>query len=229
MSEDNEIESSRLLHAVRAAAISPDDANDIVAKYMQQARTVYPAEHLEAHQDRVAAKIVSRYAKLSSIVGGASGLVGIIPGLGTALAVTGGALGDAVATMKLQVDMSMCLAATYGYDLNKEDARNLALLISAGGTLEKAGLEFGARLASEAGVRLLRQYLRGAVLQAVKEFFKKLGIIFTRKALEKALPFGVGVALGSTANFYLTRYVGQQATEWFRLDRDSGGPTLTLS
>jgi hypothetical protein len=44
--------------------------------------------------------------------------------------------------------------------------------------------------------------------------------MFTRKALEKALPFGIGVAFGAGGNYALTRYVGAQAKHWFVLDRD---------
>ncbi len=68
---------------------------------------------------------------------------------------------------------------------------------------------------------MLRQYLKGATLQAMKELFKKLGIVFTCKALEKALPFGIEVNIGSGANYALTKYVGTETTAWFVLDRDS--------
>jgi hypothetical protein len=56
------------------------------------------------------------------------------------------------------------------------------------------------------------------VLVTIREWFKKIGITFTRKALEKAAPFGIGVVIGATANYALTRYVGAQAIEWFSLD-----------
>ena len=36
---------------------------------------------------------------------------------------------------------------------------------------------------------MTQQYLKGATLIAVKEIFKKVGITFTRKAVEKAIPF----------------------------------------
>jgi len=221
MSEEDKISGSRLLKAVEAIAISPAEAKKIVQKYLGQSRKKYPDDSDWQHQDRIADKIIDRYAKFAAMVGGASALTGIIPGIGTAIAIAGGAATDATVCMKLQVDMCMCLAETYGYDLQHEDARYLAFLIAAGGTLEKMGASTGVRLASQAGVRMLRQYLKGAVLVAVKELFKKLGIIFTRKAIEKALPFGVGVAIGSGANYVLTRFVGHQAKVWFILDRST--------
>jgi hypothetical protein len=219
MSEEDKISGSRLLKAVEAIAISPAEAKKVVQTYFGQSRKKYPDDFDWQHQDRVADKIIDGYARFAAMVGGATALAGVIPGIGTAINLVGGAATDVTICMKLQVDMCMCLAETYGYDLQHEDARYLAFLIAASGTLEKMGATTGVRLASKAGVQLLREYLRGAALVAVKKLFNRLGIVFTRKALEKALPFGVGVATGIIANYVLTRFVGHQAKRWFVLDR----------
>lgn len=219
MSDQNEnVSGNRLLKAVEAISISPADAKQIVDQYRRKARKRKRSD--QEVQEIVAKKIVRRYSKLAAISGGATALAGVVPGIGTALAVTGGAIADASICMKFQVDMCICMAEAFDYDLNSEDARHLSFLIAAGGAIEKAGVDAGVRLGTAAGVRLLRQHLKGAALQAVKELFKKLGVVFTRKALEKAIPFGIGVVLGSSANYALTRYVGKQATEWFTIDRD---------
>jgi len=220
MANEDKDDDSKLLRFIQRWAISPEDAKEIAQKYRRQSEAKHPKDSHERHQERVADKIIARYAKLSAMSGGATALTGVVPGLGTALAALGGGMADTAVCMKLQVDMACCLAEAFDYDLNKQDARDLAFLIAAGGALEKAGEQMGVKIASKAGVRLLREYLKGAALQAVKEFFKRIGIIFTRKALEKALPFGIGVVIGGTANYALTRYVGTQAKEWFVLDRE---------
>lgn len=212
-------EDPKLLKFIHRWAMSPEDAKEIARKYRKQSESAYPQDEPARHQERVADKIIGRYAKLSAMSGGATALTGVVPGIGTALAALGGGLADTAVCMKLQVDMACCLAECFGYDLNKEDARHLAFLIAAGGAIEKAGETVGVKLASEAGVRLLRSYIKGATLQALKEFFRRVGLVFTRKALERTLPFGVGVVIGSSANYALTRYVGAQAKEWFILDR----------
>jgi hypothetical protein len=217
----DESKSDSLLKAVQAVALSPDDAHALVARLRAQSEKEHPKDTSTAHQERVAAHVVSRYAKLAATAGGLTALSGVIPGIGTAVAIVGGGLADAVVGIKLQVDMCMCLAATFGYDLHEPDARHLAFIVAAGGALEKAGVEATTKVASKAGVNMVRQYLKGAALQAVKELFKKLGIVFTRKALEKAIPFGVGVVLGASGDYALTRYVGAQAKKWFILDRDT--------
>ncbi len=219
MSEEERIDDSRLLQAVQAVAISPAEAKKTVERYAKQSRKRYPNDSDWQHQERVADAIISKYARYVAMVGGASALPGTIPGLGTAISMTGGVLADATMSMKLQVDMCMCIAATFGYDIESQDAQYLSFLIAVGGALEKAGVNTGTKVASDAGVRLLREWLRGAALEAVKAAFRKIGIVFTRKALEKALPFGVGVAIGGGANYALTMYVGKQAKQWFVLDR----------
>lgn len=219
MPEEEKVDGSRLLKAVQAIAISPAEAKKIVERYKEQSRKKYPNDSHWRRQERVADAVISRYSKYAAMVGGASALPGVIPGLGTAIAVTGGTVADATVSMKLQVDMCMCLAATFNYNIESQDAQHLSFLIAAGGALEKAGATRGVKFASEAGVRLLRLYLKGAALHAVKASFRKVGIVFTKKALEKVLPFGVGVAVGGGANYVLTKYVGNQARQWFVIDR----------
>ena len=63
---------------------------------------------------------------------------------------------------------------------------------------------------------MVRQYLKGATLTVVKELFKKIGVTFTRKALEKAAPFGIGVIISFSANKGLTWYVGYKAHDFFK-------------
>lgn len=132
----------------------------------------------------------------------------------------GGAVADAAVSMKLQIDMCICLTYAFEVSATMEEKRHLAFLIATTGTVEGAGTPVATRVASQAGVRLLRQYLRGAALETIKELSKRIGIIFTRKALEKALPFGIGVLISSTANYALTRYVGAQAIRWFELNAE---------
>src|SRR3979490_243021 len=182
---------SRLFKAVEVIAIRPEAASAMVSHYESQIRRAYPLASEHEIQEQVARKIIDRYAKLSATSGGATALAGVIPGLGTAIALVGGGLTDATISMKLQVDMSLCIAAAFGWDVTREEARNLAFLIAAGGSLEKLGVELGGGLGSKSAVGMVRQYLKGAALKAVKGMFNRLGARFTRKALGKAIPFGI--------------------------------------
>ena len=193
MTNTAEDKGSRLLRAVESIAISPEDAMAIANGYLAQSKAKHAGDSEHAHQLRAANKIIGRYSRLATMVGGASALPGIIPGIGTALSIVGGASADSLLCIKLQVDMCMCLAAAFNYDITSEDGRHLAFLLAATGSAQRAGVSTGAKLGSKAGVNLLRQHLKGPALQAVKEAFKRIGITFTRKAAERAIPFGIGV------------------------------------
>lgn len=212
------IEGSRLLKMVQAIAIDPREAKKVAEKYRAKALTKDSSLKGLALKEATADLIVAHYSRMSGLSGGTSGLTGLVPGLGTVVAAVGGSVVDMAVTMKLQVNMCMCMIAAFGHDMDSEDAQHLAFLLAAGGTLEQAGEKVAVKLASEAGVKMLRMYLKGAVLQAIKEFFKKLGLVFTRKALEKALPFGIGVVMGGSFNYVLTRYVGRTAKAWLMID-----------
>ncbi len=213
---------SRLLRAIEVVAISPEDAQLIAKQYLDQSKHRFPSDEYWSHQLRAADKIIGRYSRLATMVGTASGLPGIIPGLGTAVAIVGGGTADYLICMKLQVDMCMCLAAAFDYDITSEDGKHLIFLIAATGAAQHAGVETGAQIGSKAGVRMIHQYLKGPALTAAKQAFRTVGITFTRKSLVKVIPFGVGAGIGGASNYLLTRYVGHQAKEWFIIDQTDG-------
>lgn len=210
---------SFLLKTIQLIAMKPDAAMKLVKQYRKAARKRSPSSTDEEVERIIARRIINRYSKYAAISGGATSLTGVVPGLGTALAMFGGGVADTAVSMKLQVDMTMCLAANYGWDLTDQDAQHLTLLIAVLGSLEKFGVQAAAPIASKAGVVMLRTYLRGAALVTIKELLKKFGVTFTRKALEKAVPFGFGVATSSSINYALTQYVGYSAVKCFTIDR----------
>ena len=122
--------------------------------------------------------------------------------------------------MKYQIEMTMALAVVYGHDIEVEEEKRLCLLVAGLGAINQAAKDGGKTLGKKALVRVTQQHLKGATLVAVKEVFKRLGIVFTRKAVEKAIPFGVGVIVGFTANKSVTAYVGRRAKRFFKVSID---------
>lgn len=213
--EDN---ASALMKAVEIIAISPADARVVVSQYEQQARASRPKASEKELKNLVCEKIIKRYSKLASTSGGATALAGVIPGIGTAVSLVGGGLADVTVCMKLQIDMTMCIALAINKNLSNEDAKHMSFIIALAGSLEQVGSAGATRIASKAGVKMVDKYLKGAALQAIKELFKKIGIEFTKKATMKVIPFGVGVVIGASTNYWLTKYVGNTAKDFFDLD-----------
>ena len=87
--------------------------------------------------------------------------------------------------MKFQIEMVMAIATIYDHDIREEEERRLCFIIAALGTINSAAKESAKRIGTKAFIATAQQYLKGATLAAVKELFKRVGITFTRKALEK--------------------------------------------
>ncbi len=202
---------------VQAIAISVEDARDLVERYKTQARKTHPKASNEKIIKVVTDKIIKRYSKLAMTSGAVTAIPGAFPGVGTAVGVLGGGTVDVTACMKLQIDMTMCLGVAINGKLSNEDAKHMSFVIALCGTLEQFGSTTVTRVGTKAGVKMVNTYLTGATLQIIKELFKKIGIEFTKKAAAKAIPFGIGIVVGGTANYALTKYVGNAARQAFHI------------
>ena len=207
-----------LLKAIELVLADPaeimKEAEGILNKYRKKYQDEKTADDIA---DMVSEKIISNYSYYAAFVGGATALTGVIPGLGTVIATFGGATADAALSMKYQIEMTMAIAVVYGHDITIEEEKRLCLIVAGLGAINQAAKESGKAIGSKAFIKMTQQYLKGATLQAVKEIFKRVGITFTRKAAEKAIPFGVGVVIGFSANKGLTWYVGSRAKDFFKV------------
>jgi uncharacterized protein (DUF697 family) len=208
----------KLLKAVELILAKPEDIKKEAIQVLKKYKKANSNKSESEVQHLASKKIISNYSYYAAFTGGATALSGVIPGIGTAVAIAGGASADAVACMKFQIEMTMALATVYGHDILIEEEKRLCYIIAGLGAMSEAAKEGGKTVGSKAFVKLVQQHLKGATLQAVKEIFKKLGITFTRKALEKAIPFGVGVVIGFSANKGITWYVGTKARDFFTAD-----------
>lgn len=157
---------------------------------------------------------------MAATSGGATSLAGIIPGVGTAIAAVGGGLADVSLCMKFQIDMTMCLGIAINNKMTNEDAKHMSFVIALSGSLEQMATKNATSAASKAALKMINEHLKGATLETIKQLFKQVGINFTKTAFSKAIPFGIGVVIGSTANYALTRYVGCVARDVFALHFD---------
>lgn len=165
--------------------------------------------------DMVAEKVISNYSYYAAVVGGATALTGIVPGIGTVIAAFGGATADAALSMKYQVEMTMALSVVYGRDITLEEDQRVCLIVAGLGAITQSSK--GAKaIDSAAFAKMAQQYLKGATFKAVKEIFTQVGMVFTRKVAEKSIPFGVGVAVGFSANKGRAWYIGNKARDFFK-------------
>ena len=94
---------------VEKIAISADDAMAVACGYKKQVLEKNSNLSKTSAQKIVAQKIIDRYSKISATSGAATSLTSIVPGLGTAVSIAAGGTMDVAISMKLQVDMVICV------------------------------------------------------------------------------------------------------------------------
>ena len=208
-------ESKTLARMIGSLSGNPTEIKKESLRLLASYREKYGDKLTEEEIRRKAAnKIISNYSYYSAFTGGATSLAGIVPGIGTAIAALGGVSADVVLSMKFQIDMVMAIAAVYGQDIEAEEVQQTSYLVAGIGKLNFA-VDEGKRIGAKAFANIMNQYLKKGSQQAAKEITKKLGIEVSGKALQKAIPFGVGVIIGFTANKTLTWYIGRKARDYF--------------
>ena len=215
---DNSGDKPKLLQAIEFILADPAD----ISKEARYAHEDFRKKHSSNRTDDeiadlVVDKIISNYSYYAAFSGGATALAGVIPGLGTAISVFGGSVADAALSMKYQIEMTMAIAVVYGRDITIEEEKRISFLVAGLGAINEAAKKGGKAVGSKAFIKMTKEYLKGSTLQAVKEIFKKVGITFTRKATEKAIPYGIGVLISFSTNKGLTWYVGSKARDFYRV------------
>lgn len=167
-------------------------------------------------------------------LGAAAGATAAAPGVGTSAAV--GALVAELGVVALQVtDMVMATGAAYGYtEASPEErrawvlavlafgddaaeefatlARDMGLKLGDGHALELAGEAIGGGAGQVATIDALRRINTTLVTQVLKKWGTRRGAA----TLGKLLPFGIGAAVGGSANFLLLRELAKQTEQFFR-------------
>jgi hypothetical protein len=167
---------------------------DLVAagQRVEALRQKYP----QASPTELSQKLIREKSKKTGTVGAVTSSAGVIPGLGTAAAVTLGVAADIGATFKLQAELVLEIAAVYNYPLSEQEKQQIVLFIT--------GLS--------AGTSALTRKAGQAVAIRVGE---KLVAQSAQKAFAKALPV-VGVLASAGTNVLSTYLIGQRADAYFR-------------
>jgi hypothetical protein len=206
-----EVYGERLLSAVERIV---EDCDGLIAAVEAfRLDTIPTADEDESdHRAAVADRIIASYASKSTVAGGASALPGLLPGGGTIIAVTAGAMVDMTLMLKHEVEMALCLTHLYDHDIRDEKERWLAYALVAVNIYEaKAGQSYVQDLA-EAQLEAFALYTPRQLTKLVITLLGKIGLLALSKSFARALPF-VGIVVGAAANRVLTRTVGRRCAE----------------
>lgn len=183
--------------------------------------------------------IASPIRKSMTALGAAAGATAAAPGIGTSVAM-GTLLAELGVVALRTTDMVMSIGAAYGHlDASPEERRAWVLAVLAFG--DDAAQEF-ATLVRDMGVAMTDDHaieiagdavgggagqmatidaLRRINTTLVSQVLKKWGTRRGAATVGKLLPFGVGAAVGGSANFFMIRGFAKQADRFFsHYDRD---------
>lgn len=201
----------------------------------QQVAAAAPGDSPAARARAIATPI----RKNMTAIGAAAGATAAAPGVGTGVAM--GTLAAEIGVIALKTtDLVMAIGAAYGHlDAEPEERRAWVLAVLAFG--DDAADEF-ATLARDMGLRLVDgraldiasdaivggggqvvtiDALRRINAALVAQVLKKWGARRGAATVGKLLPFGIGAAVGGSANFFMIREFAKQADRFFAgYDRD---------
>ena len=169
-----------------------DDADEAVAiERVRELRERQP----EWSETQLVDELVRRKVRQTAAIGAATAGAGVIPGLGTLVALTVGAVADLGATLRLQTELVLEIAEVHGRRLSKEEKRRVVMLV--GGV--SAG---GGRLLSRGGARLSLSLTQR----------------YAQRWVARAVPFA-GIAAAAGVNALSTYVIGKRTQALF-----SAGP-----
>lgn len=186
-----------------------------------------------------AREIATPIKRSMTALGAAAGATAAAPGVGTGVAV--GALAAELGVVALRTtDMVMAIGAAYGHtDATADErrawvlavlafgddaaeefttlARDMGLRVGDGKAIEIAGEAIGGGAGQMATIDALRRINTQLVTQVLKKWGTRRGAA----TVGKLLPFGIGAAVGGSANYVMLREFAKQATRFFSsYDRD---------
>ncbi len=168
------------------------------------------------HYERVI-QLERRYVRHLVGAGMAVGVGSAVPGAGVTTFL-GLSAAELAWTTTRSAELIMAVGAVYGFtDAGVDERRNWILAVMADG--DGAAVQF-AQLAGNASRTSMSNRLKGRGLRWAnsflsKRFLARYGSSRALAAAGKALPFGIGAAMGGASNYAVARTVTRQARELF--------------
>lgn len=165
-------------------------------------------------------QLIRTYSRELAAIGAVTGGAAAAPGIGTVASLSAAAVELGAFTVRA-ADLILSIAAVHGHtEPSVEERRAWVLSILAFGNSAskmfarlagEAGRGLGAKATARIPAEVLRQVNRKIGRTIVTKYGTKRGAI----ALGRALPLGIGAAIGGAANFGLARAIGRQADSFF--------------
>lgn len=216
--EESAMGEGRGLERIRPGEILLAGVDRVVAFRWDAARRAADAT-LGTRAERVV-QLKRAFARELGTVGAAAGATAAAPVVGTAAAIGTAAAELSWFTFRAS-DLILAIAAVHGHtEPSVEERRAWVLSIlafgsSAAATFTKLAGETGKGLGVKATTRIPAEALRRMNRALGRTVVTKYGTRRGAIAIGRALPLGIGAAVGGTANYALVRVIARQADTFF--------------
>ncbi len=201
MSKVEDERGEQLLSAVERLLADSDQ----IAAYVEAQRATLPTS--DSHSE-LGELLIRRYASTSAAAGAAAAAPAMLPGFGTFAALTGGALVDITALLKVETELALALAHAWGFDIHRVEERRFALALASVSTYrDKRGDDVGDFIEIE-GTALFN-YGPRHLAKLLTTVLARLAMLSMGRGMLRAIPFA-GMAVGASMNNLLTKRVGER-------------------
>lgn len=160
-----------------------------------------------SEMNRTANLVIAHYSNLCAVGGGASGLPGLIPVVGTVLSVFGTGAIDAIIALKFEIEMVLALFVVAGRDIDDPVERKIACLMaceSLDGSFKSEREPDWKAIVDVAMSEYSTRELSKTFLKAIS---KAIFSISAKCSSKKYFPV-VGIVVGASMNKVLTEHTG---------------------
>lgn len=203
------VSGEQLLSAVERVV---DDVDSLIARVETMRSSTPEEDDTEARLEQLAAMVISDFSTRAAIAGGAAAVPGILPGVGSAVALVGGAVADMTLSLKHDVEMILCLSHVYGFDIRDQRERWLAYVMAGVRTHAARGHRNYLVDLAEVQLDALPKYTPRQLFKLAATVVGKLALRSLSRGYARALPV-VGIVISASTNKFLTTSVGWAAVE----------------
>lgn len=215
---EDQSQGRKLLTAVERIISDTDSLLALARQYLRRAEEKKLGSEVET-RDAAAAEVVSHFSNRAAVVGGLAAAPALLPGAGSLVAALGGTLADMGFVLKYEVEMALVLSHLHGFDIRKDEERQLAFLLASVSTYDaKSGSNALLDMAKAEGVAIWK-YAPREVSKMLVSVMTKIALLQLSKGLLRALPL-VGIAVGSSMNKVLTSRVGERCIRDLKTRRE---------
>ncbi|MDD4239710.1 MAG: hypothetical protein PHT62_14355 [Desulfotomaculaceae bacterium] len=151
--------------------------------------------------------LIKKKSRLCALAGGATAMPGVVPGVGTLVAVVGGTLLDMTAMAFFITELILEVAAVYDRDLDVSGTSREAvwvLITSVGAGAAGSGL-----------TRLTISQLTGSAFKRlIEQALVALGIRASQRSFFRIIPF-IGMFIAGGVNYYTSQKVGSFVAKYY--------------